>query len=141
MIDVQKLIMLSELQGYKNNNIYTGSFNISGSYNGTSKVVNKTITLPSNVSNVDIVFKGRANGGFSVSTGDPRPNSSWFKRGAVWVRGSGSGYTDTPLPFEISAKINGDKLTITAASYRQFFGSLSLKTESVSYRVVDYSSF
>lgn len=144
VVDITKLQSTTLQSTFKNNGVYSGSFTINGSYNTGTKQVVATIQLPNNVRDVDIIFQGRADGGFLFPTGDNRPNSAWFKRGRVWARGDstdGSGYSNYPLDFYIGATISGDTLILTATSFRQFTGNLAITNEVVSYKVIDYSVF
>lgn len=142
-LDLTKVQSTTTQPGFKNNDEYEGSFTISGSFNGQSKQVTTTITLPDNVDIADIMFKGRADGGFSISTGEARPNDAWFKRGRVYVRGddSGAGYTNYPVGFILNASISGNQLTISANAFKTFVANLSLTSETVYYKLVDYSVF
>lgn len=141
--DLTKLQSTSLNQGFKNNAEYTGSFVLSGSFNSGSKEITTVITLPANVVIADILFKGRADGGFDFSTGDPRPNGAWFKRGLVWARtdDAGAGYTNYPIPFIIGASISGNQFTISANAFKQFIANLTITGETVYYKVIDYSVF
>ena len=141
--DITKLQSITLLPGFKNNDEATGSFQISGSFNTGSKIITQDIILPDNTDIADILFKGRANGGFSIPTSDPRDNNGWFKRGKVWVRGddAGAGYTNQPIPFGVYASISGNVLTIYAASFKQYVANLTLTAETVEYKVIDYSVF
>ena len=141
---------LTELQsttlnpGFKNNDEFSGSFNITGNYTTQSLVITHTVTVPSGTDIADIVFQGRADGGFGISTGDPRPNDAWFKRGRVWARGDstdGSGYSNHPVDFLLEASISGTTLTIKASSTRQYTGNLAITSETVQYKLIDYSVF
>lgn len=140
-VDLTKLQSTTLRQSFKNNGVYTGSFVISGTMTGSSMQITRQITLPANVSIADILFQGRADGGFDFPTGDPRPNSAWFKRGVVNVRANGSGYVNYPMPFIIGARIDGNILTLTATTFRQFTGNLTLTAETVNFKVIDYSVF
>ncbi|MCA9325521.1 hypothetical protein KDA23_05675 [Candidatus Saccharibacteria bacterium] len=140
--DLTKLQSTTLNPAFKNNDEYTGSFNLTGTMSAGSKIITKTITLPDNVEIADILFKGRANGGFGIPTGDPRPNDAWFKRGAVWARTDDSpSYVNYPMPFDISASISGDQLTITASAFKTFTANLTITSETVYYKVIDYSVF
>jgi len=143
-VDLTKLQSTTLNQSFKNNGIYTGSFNISGNYTSGSMQITQQIVLPANVVIADIIFQGRADGGFTFPTGDPRPNAAWFKRGRVYARGDstdGSGYSNWPVDFIIGARINGNILTLTATSFRQYTGNLAITAEPVSFKVIDYSVF
>lgn len=143
-VDLSKLQSTTLNQSFKNNAEYTGSFNISGNYTSSTMQVTRQIVLPANVVIADIVFQGRANGGFAFDTGEARPNAAWFKRGRVYARGDstdGSGYSNWPVDFIIGALISGNVLTLTAISSRQYTGNLAITAEPVQYKVIDYSVF
>lgn len=141
--DLSKLHSTTIKPAFKNNDEFSGSFNISGTFNSTSKLITQVITVPDGTDIADIIFKGKADGGFAFSTGDPRPNDAWFKRGAVWARtdDSGAGYTNYPMPFRINASISGNQLTITAAAFKTFIANLTITSEPVYYKIIDYSVF
>lgn len=138
-IDLTKLQSTSLVPGFKNNDEYEGSFTISGTYSGQSMVITKVITLPDNTDIADILFQGRADGGFDLPTGNPRPNSAWFKAGRVYARANGSGYSNYPMDYLVYGSISGNQLTLTAASARQFLGTLTISAEVVNYKIIDYS--
>lgn len=140
-VDLTKLKSTTLVPGFKNNDEFSGSFAINGSFNSGTRVVTKTITLPDGTDEVDIIFKGRANGGFAIPTDEPRSNSAWFKRGSVFVRADGSGYNNFPMRFDISARIKDNILTIQATALKQFEANLSLTSETVQYKLIDYSVF
>ena len=142
-LDLTKIQSTSLNQGFKNNDEFSGSFTIDGSFNGGSKIITKTITLPNDTDIADIIFKGRSDGGFAFSTDNPRPNGAWFKAGLVFVRGddAGAGYSNYPVPFRVYASISGNQLTLMAAAFKQFIANLTLTSETVEYKIVDYSVF
>jgi len=141
--DLTKLQSTSLNQGFKNNAEYTGSFVLSGSFSDGSKEITQSITLPANVVLADVLFQGRADGGFAIPTDDPRPNAAWFKRGNVWARtdDSGAGYTNYPMPFILGARIEGNQLIISANAFKTFIANLTITSETVYYKVIDYSVF
>lgn len=143
MVDLTKLQSTTTVPAFKNNDEFSGSFTIDGSYNSGSKVITKQITLPNGTDIADIIFQGRADGGFVIPTDDPRPNDAWFKRGVVYARvdDAGAGYTNYPMPFLISASISGNTLTISATSFKQFIANLTITPEVVNYKIIDYSVF
>lgn len=142
-LDLTKIQSTSLNPGFMNNDEYLGSFVINGSFSGGSKIITKTITLPTDTDIADIIFKGRSDGGFAFPTNNPRPNGAWFKAGVVYVRGddAGAGYNNWPVAFRVYASISGDQLTLVAASFKQFIANLTLTAETVSYKIVDYSVF
>lgn len=140
-VDLTKLKSTSLAPAFKNNDESAGSFVIGGSFNTISKIVTKTISLPDGTDEVDIMFRGRADGGFSIPTNNPRDNDGWFKRGVVYVRSDGGGLTNYPMPFNITARVKNNILTIEAVSFKQFVANMTLTDETVHYRVLDYSVF
>lgn len=141
--DLTKLQSTTLRPGFKNNDEYSGSFNISGSFSGTSKIITQSITLPTGTDIADVIFRGRADGGFDFPTDNPRPNSAWFKRGVVYARGddAGAGYVNTPVDFRVYASISGNQLILTAAAFKTYIANLSLTTETIYYKIIDYSVF
>ena len=140
-VDLTKLQMITANQGFKNNNVYTGSFTISGNFNSESINISQYISLPSGVDTFDVIFSGRSNGGFSYDTGNPRPNGAWFKSGVVNVRADGDRYSNYPIKFRINSSMSGNTLIISAVSYKDFTANLSLTPETVYYKVIDYSLY
>lgn len=143
MVDLTRLQSTTLVPGFKNNDDYQGSFTISGAFPGQGIVLSKQIKLPSGTDIADIIFQGRADGGFAFPTDNPRPNSAWFKRGVVYARVDDpvAGYSNYPQPFDIYASINGDILTIYASSYKQYVANLTITAEVINYKIIDYSVF
>lgn len=141
--DLTKLQSVTLKQGFKNNDEYSGSFTIGGTFYTGSKIFTKQIILPSDTDIADIIFQGRADGGFVIPTNDPRPNNAWFKRGLVYARvdDSSVGYDNYPQPFAIGASISGNVITISATSFKQFVANLDITDEVIQYKVIDYSVF
>lgn len=140
--ELDKLQSTTLKPAFKNNDEYTGSFNITGTMSAGSKIITKVIDLPDGTDIADVIFKGRADGGFGVPTGDPRPNGAWFKRGSVWARTDDSPtYVNYPMPFRINASISGNQLIITAAAFKTFTANLTITSETVYYKIIDYSVF
>lgn len=141
MIDLTKLQSTTQNQAFKNNDEFSGSFVIGGSFNTQTIQFAATINVPTGTDIADIMFQGRADGGFAFASGEPRPNAAWFKRGSVFVRADGDGLTNSPTAFLLSARIQGNTLIIIATSYKQFVANLYLTPETVQYKLVDYSVF
>lgn len=140
-IIAKKLQSTTLLQSFKNNEVYSGEFIISGVMPEGAMQVTRVVLLPAHISIADIMFQGRADGGFDQPTGNPRPNEAWFRQGVVNVRASGAGYTNTPMPFILGARISDKTLVLTATAWRAFQGELYLTPEIVRYKIVDYSVF
>lgn len=125
---------------FKNDNVYTGSFNITGTTAPGLNVVTSQITLREVPDFLDVAYNGATDSVFGT---DPRPASGWFHQGAVWALGNNvpAGYTNYPTPWNIYSSINGTVLTISAVYVQQFTAPLTLTPSPVSYRLVDYSVF
>lgn len=142
MPDLTKLQSYSETPSFKNLNEYPGSFVISGTVTAGANLITHIFSLPVQPEISDIVFFGRGDQGFSTPdfTTSPRPSDTWFKQGAIFVRGDGTGYSNYPVPFVITAQLVGNQLTISALCVIQFTATLTLTPETVLYKVVDYIS-
>lgn len=141
MVDLTKLVFHSEYEAFKNNNVYTGSFNITGTTGVGINTRTHTKSLPVSPVLSDVVIGGRSEVGFSTpdNTNDPRPNNGWFKEGNIWVRGDDASYTNEPTKWVISWRISGSSIIFTANYVQQFTNTLTLTSEAVNYRIVDYS--
>jgi hypothetical protein len=139
-VDLTKLVFHSGYPAFKNNNRFSGSFNITGSSAGGTNQRTETVNLSFTPDMTDIIFNGPTD---TVFSSDPRPSTGWFKQGAVWVLGNnaGAGYTDYPTPWVITSKLTGQLLTITATYVQTFSDALTLTSTTVYYRIVDYSVF
>lgn len=139
-VDLTKLLLHTGYNAFKNNAIYTGSFNISGTAGNGTTTKTTTVALTQQPDLLDILFNGAADTFFSV---DLRPADGWFKRGSVWVRGdnAGDGFVNYGTPWVITSSLSGLTLTISATYVQTFFSSLTLTTTPVYYRIVDYSVF
>lgn len=143
MVDLTKLQSYSETPSFKQNlDDVLGSFNISGTVVSGVNTRTVVVNLDQAPEICDIEFFGRGEQGFSTPNNqtDPRPSSTWFKEGAIWVRGDGGIYSNYPVPFTLSASFIGATLTITAICAIQFDATLTLTTEAVQYKIVDYVS-
>lgn len=152
-VDLTKLLLHTSYPAFKNNTVYTGSFNISGTVGAGANVVSATVALSVAPDLVDIIFNGQGEDAFG-STTDPRPSSAWFKdtggssgspdtHNLVWVRGDNAPafFIDYPTPWSISSRILGTSLIITATYIQTFPDVLTLTSTPVYYRLVDYSVF
>lgn len=142
MPDLTKLSLYSNTPAFKNLNEYSGSFNISGSVTGGVNSRSTSITLPFSPQIADVRFYGRGDQGFSTGNflSDPRPSNTWFKEGNIFVRGDSSLFSNYPTLWTINYEINGNTLIITAICVQQFIETLSLTTETVQFKIVDYIS-
>lgn len=139
--DLTKLVLLSENPAFKNQNLYTGSFVISGSTNGggiTQRSFNRALTREPDL--LSVLFNGPTD---TIFGSDPRPGTAWFKDGYIWVLGTnvGDGYIDYPLPFKPEVRIDGSSATIILTTVQQFTSVLSLTPTTFYYRLRDYSVF
>lgn len=136
--DLTKLVATSDNPCYKNNDVYVGSSNITGS---TSAGVNRrSITVPLNEAPdlCDILFKGA-----SQNAVGERPSTGWFLDSYVTVIGNdaGAGYINEPTQWKLNSKIDGSNLVISAEYTQTFIATLALTSTPFSYRLVDYSAF
>lgn len=140
MTDLKKIILTSDNSTYKNNNVYVGSFNISGSTVEGTNTRTEIIPLPAEVDLTDIMFNGPTD---TIFSSDPRPSDAWFDDGYVWVLGDDvpNGYTDEPTAWKMNAALVDGSLVITAIFVQQFIATLALDTTTVNYKLVDYSAF
>lgn len=137
-VDLTKLIMHSSYPGFKNNNIFPGSFTISGSASVGLNTRTATIDLDFTPDMADVLFNGPAAfGGIS----DPRPASGWFSHGYVYIRGDSLFYQNYPTPWHLSAEIIGSTIVITARCRLEFDEALTLTSTTIRWRLVDYSVF
>jgi hypothetical protein len=145
MLDLTKLQYHTGYNTFKNNAVYTGSYSISGSTVGGTNIRQFNVTLARQPDIMDVIFSGASDTAFEGTYGDadPRPDSGWFKRGAVWVRGDngGAGYVNYPTPWEVYTSLSGLTLTVTLLYSQQFSDGLSLTPATLSYKIVDYSVF
>lgn len=136
--DLTELILDTNYDAFKNNNIYTGTFTISGTTSAGVNAQTDTITLDAIPDITDIVFNGPAYG-----SSDPRPDNGWFHSGAIEVLGNNvpAGYVNYPTLWLPYSSIDGTTVTITCYYAQQFIDALTLTSTEVSYRIIDYSVF
>lgn len=139
-LDLSKVIFDSRKAAFKNNKIYTGSFNITGSWVPGMNVQTHTIALDKIPDMIVTSFQAPTD---LVYGSDPRPNTAWFKRGYAWVRGdnAGAGYTNYPIPFTLYTQIVGNTAIIVCTTVNQTATTLTLTSTPVQYRIIDYSVF
>lgn len=140
LTDLSKLVLLSEKGALKNNDIYTGTLQISGT--ATAGLNQRSFTVP--LDQVPDLVSGLFNGPTDTAFGsDPRPGAAWFKKGAIWVLGTdaGAGYTDYPTPWSVELTISGANAIIKLTYIQQFVATLNLNNTNFSYRILDYSVF
>jgi len=140
MPDLTKLQYHTGYNTFKNNAVYTGTANITGSTSPGTNVQSFNVTLARRPDIMDVIFNGATD---TVFSSDPRPAAGWFKKGAVWALGNNvpAGYTNYPCPFEVYTVLNGLVLTVNMIFSQQFTPSLTLTPTPISYKIVDYSVF
>lgn len=129
MTDRTKLTFDSRTSTFRNNNLYTGSFVISGT---TSPGINQrttSVSIPSNAVLVDALFRGPAPDNPSNRDSDDQ----WFRDGLVLVPATGA---DTVWRIDYRRTSTG--ITITASYAKTFEGTSTLTATTVFYRFVDY---
>lgn len=137
-IDLTKVILDSRKAAFKNNNIYTGQLNISGTYVSGYQQLDYAVVLDEAPDMVGAVFNGPGDAGGI----DARPSNAWFKEGYVYVLGNnaGAGYTDYPVPYRVTFLMSGiTTAIIRLTSVSQIAPTLTLTSTNFSYRIVDYS--
>lgn len=133
MADLTKLVFHSSYKAFKNNRIYAGSFNISGSVGGGINIRTHTVSLDQAPVLVDVLFNGPTNEYIR------RPAGGWTRWGEVAVPVS---YPDTATDttiWVISYRVSGSNLIFTAYNVQQFDETGTLTSTPVNYRIVDYS--
>lgn len=137
IIDLTKVIFDSRKPAFKNNNIYTGTITLGGSWTPGYNIQTFNVTLAEIPDMTVNTFQAPTDWLGS----DPRPDQFWFKDGYAWVRGDngGAGYTNYPVPFRIYVAILGTTATITCTSVNQTATTLGLTSTVVHYRIIDYS--
>lgn len=140
MLDLAKTQYHTGYNAYKNDNVYTGSYDITGSTSGGTNIRTTTVTLREIPDLLEVTFNGATD---TVFGSDPRPSDGWFKQGAIWVRGdnAGAGYVNYPTPWTVYSSISGNVLTITMINVQQFTPTLTLTATPLYYRIVDYSIY
>lgn len=126
-VDLSKLIIQSQYNTFKNNNVYYGTFTISGT---TSPGTNlKTFSVPLNFipDMVDIIY----NDGSSAD---------WFKQDYITVLGNGGPYVNYPTRWTVNGSLSGSTLVIQAIWPQEFTTALTLTPVIGKYRLVDYSA-
>lgn len=145
MRDLTKLQYHTGYNTFKNNAVYTGTYTISGTSTAGTNLKQFNITLARQPDIMDVIFNGASDTHWEGTYGDqdPRPDSGWYKKGAIWVRGddAGAGYTDYPTPWIVYTSLSGLTLTVSLVFSQQFIATLSLTPTVLSYKIVDYSVF
>lgn len=134
--DITKLVLDSSRPAFKNNTVFEGSFNISGTASGGVNTRTTTVNIGQAPDLADVIFNGRADPSAAIF----RPSTGWFKQGNVLVQADDDGFTFN-TPWQIAYRFSGTNLTVTATYTQQFTSTVTLTTAEVKYRVVDYSVF
>lgn len=140
-VDLTKVNADFNYNAFKNNHIYTGQFVINGNWVPGYQTVTFDVLLTETPDLVQATFNGPTD---TVFASDPRPGNAWFKNGSVWVLGNNApaGYTNYPIPYEMSAIMTGPRTaTINASSVSEIADTLVLTATTVYYRIIDYSVF
>lgn len=125
-------ILNSEYDTFKNNNVFGGSFIISGSVGSGTSTRTYTVPLGKTPDMFDVYFLGRS------ASGNPRPSTAWFAQGRIEVPGTSFGFTQD-FPFSLSARISGTDVIISATTINMSVDPFTLTPVTVQVRVVDYS--
>lgn len=138
--DLSKLVLLSEKGAFKNNNIYEGTLQITGTTMAGANTRSFTVPLERVPDIISGLFGGPTD---TVYGSDPRPNNAWFKKGSIWVLGSdaGAGYVDYPTSWSVELTISGANAIIKLTYIQQFIATLTLNNTNFTYRILDYSVF
>lgn len=135
MVDLTKLVMHSAYPAFKNNNVFTDTFNISGTITGGVNLRSVTLNLPFTPDIADIVIG--EGGEYSKEIGDSFYGASRI----ISIPGTG---TITPgtinTPWAIGSRISGNSLIVTAYNIHQVDETVTLTSTPISVRVIDYSS-
>lgn len=129
--------MHSSYQGFHNINVYTGSFDISGTAVANTNTATATVQLESTPNFSDVIFNG------PPVTGSGRPTDAYFKEGVVQVLGNNvpAGYSNYPTLWTLNSSVSGSTVIITATYVQTFNDPLTLVSTPVYYRIVDYTVF
>lgn len=128
MPDLTKLVLHTAYPAFMNNNVYEGTFTISGDIDEGTNTFTHTVQLDATPDLVDIMFEGAA-GGIS------RPAGAYFKEGFFDVEGASITWTGF-----ISSKIDGDTVVITVVVPNQTATPDTVAGTDLNYRIVDYST-
>lgn len=133
MTDYGKSLRFVPQHSFKNNKLYTGSFQITGSIPPGATTNTFTKTLSQIPDMVAVVFNTTSTSSFYTT---PYPNTSWWKQGLVADDAGGLG-----ARWSISWKINGTTVTFTATTVNTTTTTYTSASPTVNYRLIDYSVF
>lgn len=136
--NITLLGQITQRNAFKNNRIYTGTLQITGSVSAGFNQRIFTIPLDRTPDLVSIMLNGPTD---SVYGNDPRPADGWFKKGNIWAIGNGGAYSNYPVPFEAAPYIQGTNAIISLIYVQTFTDTLALSPTNFSYRILDYSVF
>jgi hypothetical protein len=134
-MDLTKLLLHSSYPAFKNNNVFTDSFNISGTITGGVNTRSVTLDLGFTPDIADIVIG--EGGEYSKEIGDSFYGASRL----ISIPGTGTvtpGTIDTP--WAIGTRISGSSLVVTAYNIHQVDETVTLTSTPITIRVIDYSS-
>lgn len=134
MLDYSDFVMHSDCAAFKNNNVYTGSFTISGTISGGSNTITKDVALDKTPDMLDVRVTGRAVSPMLRQTGE------YFKpgQGLIAVPANSLGETYWYISYSM---INGTTLRITASYGNQTTSSDTISSaQTVNYKIIDYSA-
>jgi hypothetical protein len=138
-VNLEKLILYSEVPAFKNNVMVKGSRTISGNMALGANTKTWDITLPKAADLVDVIFKAPAH-----SSQTNRPSNAWFKDDTMNVGmniSSMGGPNNQPNPWFLSWRLTSPtNLRLTAQSVNPYSFTFPLVSASFDFRVVDYSA-
>lgn len=135
MIDLTKLILHTGYNAFKNNDLTTGTFTLTGSTAAGLNSRTFTFDIGPSPDMVDVVFNGPTD---TVFSSDPRPSTGWFKQGFIYTITNNAG-GGNPARWTVNSEINGSTLTITCQYPQGFVTAETLTSTDCSFRLVDYS--
>lgn len=138
-LDASKFVFHSSFPGFKNNNRFSDSFTIGGSFSPGVNVQTFNFTLSTQPDLSDISFKSSSiELGATYASGSPiTVSNKWVRRGQVIVPATVLG----TLSFVISSELVGNTLTFRCYGVNQTTDSGTLTNTTVDWRLIDYSVF
>ena len=145
MADLSKLIFLSSIPSFMaENNVISGSVNITGTTDGGMNIREWTIPIGVDADYYDVQFNGRTGNDpiFGAYAREEIRNTGWFRSGyAVTSPSSGGGLgSNYPLPWTVTGRIKGRNLIIRAEYGQQFVATMTVSSTPIYYRIVPYSA-
>ena len=145
MVDLSKLILLSSVPSFMaENNVITGSVNITGTTGAGVNSREWTVPLGVQADYYDVQFNGRTTNDpvFGIYAQESLRAAGWFRSGdTVTSPASGGGLGSShPLTWTLTARINGANLIIRAEYEQQFIDTMTVSSTPVYYRIIPYSA-